>query len=59
MSEEAKVKCPRCGSDLVVRISTQLHCNACSFDFAQERIPAPRTVAFIGWPTLLIGRPKE
>jgi tRNA(Ile2) C34 agmatinyltransferase TiaS len=36
---ETKPVCPKCGADLVVAISNQRHCNACSLDFDISKNP--------------------
>jgi transposase-like protein len=44
MSEE-KAVCPRCGSDLVVKLANQSHCNNCAEDFQIDRFPIASAAA--------------
>jgi len=39
---EEKQTCPKCGSELVIPIANQLHCNSCGNDFAVEKDPIGR-----------------
>ncbi len=39
MSEEAKIPCPQCHSDLTISLANQRHCNNCGNDFAVNRDP--------------------
>jgi hypothetical protein len=34
-----KSKCPECGSELVIQIANQKHCNSCGRDFAVDKNP--------------------
>jgi hypothetical protein len=34
-----KPKCPSCGSECVIAISNQQHCNSCAADFNVEKDP--------------------
>jgi hypothetical protein len=37
MPEE--MKCAKCGSDLLVRLGNEMHCNACGHSFDLDRSP--------------------
>jgi len=36
---ETKKTCPRCSSQLIIRLGNADHCNACSLDFNLEKNP--------------------
>jgi hypothetical protein len=44
MTEE-KQKCPKCGSDLLVRLGNQTHCNSCAHEFGLVRDPIAQRAA--------------
>jgi ribosomal protein S27AE len=45
---ETKTTCPRCGSDLVIAIANQQHCNQCSLDFDFVKDPIGRKAGWRG-----------
>ncbi len=45
-----KPKCPECGSDLVIELANQRHCNCCGNDFDVVKNPVPRKSGSVGYP---------
>jgi hypothetical protein len=44
MTTEEKT-CPKCGSELVITLANQKHCNACSEEFQIDRHPVATAAA--------------
>jgi hypothetical protein len=42
---EEKPVCPRCGSELVITLGNQKHCNACSEEFQIDKNPISTAAA--------------
>ncbi len=45
-----KPKCPDCGSELIVELANQKHCNACGNDFDIIKNAVPRRSGAVGYP---------
>ena len=58
MSEETGMKCLECGSELVVQLGNEKHCNQCGASWGLEKNPIAKTAADrkarrsekTGWP---------